>query len=95
MTPTAQALAIVVAAAAVGLVAPSAASATVPAKYANCTAFHRYYPHGAGRVGARDHVATGGHPVTSWTRNTNAYNTAVHYNARLDADHDYVFCEKA
>jgi hypothetical protein len=94
MSRAAQALALVVATATVGLVSPAAAHATVPAKYANCTNLRHYYPHGVGQVGAHDHV-TSGRPVTTWTHNTNAYNVAIHNNARLDADHDHVACEKA
>ena len=77
--------------ASLGLVAP--AQAAIPAKYANCTNLHRSYPHGVGRVGARDHVASGGRPVTTWTKSTTAYNTAMHYNRGLDRDHDYIACE--
>src|SRR3954468_4746135 len=78
--------------ASIGLIAP--AQATIPAKYANCTNLRHYYPHGVGRVGARDHVASGGRPVTTWTKSTTAYNTAVHYNAGLDRDHDFIACEQ-
>jgi hypothetical protein len=95
MSRVTYALALTLASAALGMISPAVANASVPPKYANCTNLHHYYPHGVGRVGARDHVAAGGHPVTTWTHSTNAYNTAIHYNARLDADHDYVACEKA
>ena len=73
---------------------PAPAQAAIPAKYANCTNFHRYYPHGLGRVGARDHVAAGAVPVTTWARSTAAFNLAMHYNRGLDRDHDYIACEK-
>ena len=92
MTTRSWVLAGVIAVTATGL-AP-AASATVPPKYANCTNLHHYYPHGVGRVGARDHVAAGSRPVTTFTKSTNAYNVAIHYNAGLDRDHDYIACEK-
>jgi hypothetical protein len=72
-----------------------AASAAVPAKYANCTNLHHYYPHGIGRLGARDHVAAGSRPVTTFTKSTTGYNLAIRYNAGLDRDHDYIACEKA
>lgn len=78
-----------------GVLAPMTANAAIPAKYANCTNLRQYYPHGVGRATARDHVTAGSRPVTTWTRSTTAYNTAVHYNAGLDRDHDYVACEKA
>jgi len=79
--------------ASLGVVVP--AQATIPAKYANCTNLHHYYPHGVGRVGARDHVAAGSRPVTTFTKSTTAYNTAIHYNAGLDRDHDSIACERA
>ena len=93
MTTRTWVLAGVIAVAATAL-AP-AANATVPAKYANCTNLHHYYPHGIGRVGARDHVAAGSRPVTTFTKYTYGYNVAIRYNAGLDRDHDYVACEKA
>jgi hypothetical protein len=74
---------------------PAAASATVPAKYANCTNLHHYYTHGVGRATARDHVSGTTPPVTTWKHDTAAYNTAIRYNAGLDRDHDAVACEKA
>jgi hypothetical protein len=80
-------------AASLGVAVP--AEATIPAKYANCTNLHRYYPHGVGRLGARDHVAAGSRPVTTFTKSTTAYNTAVRYNAGLDRDHDLIACEHA
>ena len=76
------------------LAVPGPAEAAIPAKYANCTNLHRYYPHGLGRVGARDHVAAGAVPVTTWARSTAAFNLAMHYNRGLDRDHDYIACEK-
>jgi hypothetical protein len=76
------------------LTAP-AAHATVPAKYANCTNLRHSYPHGVGRATAHDHVAAGSRPVTTWTKSTTAYNTAIHYNAGLDRDKDFVACERA
>lgn len=95
MNPRNGVLLVTLSAAFVGLIPAGAAQATIPAKYANCTNLHHYYPHGVGRVGARDHVAPGARPVTTWTHSTSAYNTAVHYNAGLDRDHDYIACERA
>jgi hypothetical protein len=76
------------------VVAPTAAHATIPAKYANCTNLNKTYPHGVGRSTARDHVATGARPVTTWKHDTAAYNTAIRYNRGLDRDKDYIACEK-
>jgi hypothetical protein len=76
------------------LVPAATAHASVPAKYANCTNLHRTYPHGVGRATARDRVATGGRPVTTWRRDTAAYNLAIRYNRGLDRDRDFVACEK-
>ena len=80
-------------AASLGVAVP--AEAAIPATYANCTNLHRTYPHGVGRLGARDHVAAGSRPVTTFTRSTTAYNTAIRYNAGLDRDHDQIACEHA
>jgi hypothetical protein len=88
-------LVVTLCAAGLGLLPAAAAQATIPSKYSNCTNLRGSYPHGVGRAGARDHVAAGARPVTTWTRSTSAYNTAVHYNASLDRDHDDIACEKA
>ena len=86
---------LVLATAVIGSVlAPTAAYATIPSKYANCTNLNKSYPHGVGRSTARDHVAAGAKPVTTWKHDTNAYNSAMHYNRGLDRDKDYIACEK-
>ncbi len=72
--------------AAVGTVGP--ASARVSASYKNCTALHKRYPHGVGKVGARDH--TSGTPVTTFRRSNRLYR----HNKRLDRDKDGIACEK-
>jgi hypothetical protein len=54
---------------------------------ANCTAMHRVYKHGVGRLHARDH--TSGTPVTTFYRNNALYNA----NARSDRDKDGIACE--
>ena len=92
MNRCATALAVVAVAASVGVAVP--ASASIPSKYANCTNLNRYYPHGVGRTTARDHVAAGAKPVTTWKHDTIAYNLAMHYNRGLDRDHDYIACER-
>ena len=44
---------------------------TAPPLYKNCTNLNKKYPHGLGRVGARDH--TSGTPVTNFKRSTKLY----------------------
>lgn len=70
--------------------APAHAGAT--GIYKNCDALHSKYKHGVGRAGARDR--TSGTPVTTFTRSTKAYNTAMSNNRRLDADKDGIACER-
>lgn len=86
---------VVVAGIALGAVlTPTGAQAAIPAKYANCTGLIRSYPHGVGRVGATDRVTGTSRPVTTWRRDTAAYNLAMHYNRGLDRDRDNVACER-
>jgi hypothetical protein len=75
-----------------------AAAISTPARAAvpwwkNCTAVHKRYLHGIGRVGAHDH--TSGKPVTTFKRSNKLYTTAVGHNRGLDRDHDGVACESA
>jgi hypothetical protein len=65
----------------------------VPWLYKNCTNLHKVYPHGVGRVGARD--KTSGTPVTTFWRSAPLYRLAMSYNRRLDRDQDGIACEKA
>jgi hypothetical protein len=58
-------------------------------KFANCTAAHRYYPHGIGKPGAHDH--TSGTPVTTFYVSTSLYLA----NTGLDHDRDAIACESA
>jgi hypothetical protein len=62
-------------------------------RYKNCTNLNRVWPHGLGRVGARDH--TSGTPVTNFKRSTRLYKLAMLYNRRLDGDKDGIACETA
>ena len=57
--------------------------------FRNCTAMHRVYPHGVGRLGAVDHTRSGKNPVTNFYRSTTIYNL----NTKSDADHDGIACE--
>jgi hypothetical protein len=68
------------------LVAPS--SSMTLSGFQNCAAMHKVYPHGVGRVGARDH--TSGTPVTTFKRSNRLYNA----NKGLDRDKDGIACEK-
>jgi hypothetical protein len=64
-----------------------------PPLYKNCTNLNKKYPHGLGKVGARDR--TSGTPVKNFKRSTKLYNRAMSYNRSLDRDKDGVACEKA
>lgn len=84
--------------AAVSLVAPFATDAlatvdTVPRLYKNCTNLNKRYPHGLGKLRARDR--TSGTSVTNFKRSTRLYNLAMSYNRGLDRDKDGIACEKA
>ena len=59
-------------------------------KFANCTALNRVYPHGVGKVGAKDKVKGKTKPVTNFTKNNALYKA----NAKSDRDKDGVACEK-
>jgi hypothetical protein len=69
-----------------------AAAAVIPALFKNCDAVHRRYPHGIGKLLARDH--TSGEPVTTFKRSTVLYNRAMSYNRGLDRDKDGIACEQ-
>jgi Excalibur calcium-binding domain len=70
----------------------AAAASAVAAPWKNCTQVNKKYPHGVGKVGARDH--TSGTPVTTFKRNNFLYKTAMRYNRGLDRDKDGIACEK-
>ena len=70
---------------------PSAGEA-MPRLYRNCTNYNKRYPHGVGRLLARD--KTSGTPVTNFKRSTVLYNTGMRYNRGLDRDKDGIACEK-
>jgi hypothetical protein len=74
-------------------VAPvSAATGAVPSLWKNCTNVHKRYPHGVGKLRARD--GTTGTPVTTFKRSTRLYNIAIKYHKDLDRDRDGIACEK-
>jgi hypothetical protein len=60
----------------------------------NCTELHKTYTHGIGRSNARDHVAKGAKPVTTWRKDTKGYNAVIAKNKGLDGDKDGIACEK-
>jgi hypothetical protein len=64
----------------------------IPALYENCTALNHKYPHGLGRLNAKD--KTSGVPATTFKRSTRLYNLADSYNGGLDRDNDKIACEK-
>ena len=68
------------------------ATARIPALYKNCTNLNKRYPHGVGKLHARD--KTSGQPVTNFRRSTTLYNRAMSFNKGLDRDKDGVACEK-
>lgn len=73
-------------------VASPSSGTAMPALYRNCTALNRKYPHGVGKLRARD--KTSGTPVTTFKRSTRLYNIAVSWNKGLDRDKDGIGCEK-
>jgi hypothetical protein len=65
------------------------ATAAVPKWAKNCEAVNKRYPHGVGRVGARD--KTTGDPVTNFKRSNALYEIAK----GRDRDKDKIACEQA
>lgn len=79
-----------------GSSAATSAAKTVPAApayFKSCKALNKRYPHGVGRVGARDR-APSRRPVTNFKRSNRIYGLALAYNPGLDSDHDGIACEK-
>jgi hypothetical protein len=63
---------------------PTAAT-RAPLLYKNRTNFNKRYPHGLGKLTARD--KTSGTPVTNVRRSTRTYNTAMRWNLFQGEDH--------
>jgi Excalibur calcium-binding domain len=84
----------VLAAGAIGWGSASAADApqALPPLWKNCMHVNKRYPHGVGKLGARD--KTSGTPVTNFKHSTVLYRTAMRYNRGLDRDKDGIACEK-
>jgi len=71
---------------------PGAFESPLPAPWKSCKQFDIRYPHGLGRVGARDRTA--GVPVRRFKRSNRLYLLAMAYNTGLDPDHDGIACER-
>ena len=71
----------------------SAEAATHPAWTKNCTQLNKKYPHGVGKVGAKDQSS--GRKVTNFKKSNSVYKTAMSHNRGLDRDGDGIACEKA
>lgn len=61
-------------------------------KFRNCSEMNRVYPHGVGRVGAKD--KTSGTPVTTFARNNALYDAIFRNRPSLDRDRDGIACER-
>ena len=72
--------------------AAGTAEGAAPLVYKNCTNLNKKYPHGLGKLLARDKAA--GDPVTNFKRSTRLYLVAMSHNKRLDGDKDGIACEK-
>lgn len=80
-----------VAVALTGATTSVADAAVKPQKYANCAALNKVYQHGVGKPGARDKVAAGAKPVTTFTKSLKIYKLQ---SRGLDRDKDGIACEK-
>jgi hypothetical protein len=72
-----------------GMFAATAGAVAPPWK--NCAQVNKKYPHGVGKVGARDKTA--GVPVTTFKRSNRLYEIAMNNNKGLDRDMDHIACE--
>lgn len=66
--------------------------------YTNCKTLNKKYPHGVGKIGARDRSTDGTileDPVTNFRRSNIIYAAAMAHNKGLDRDKDKIACEKA
>jgi hypothetical protein len=70
----------------------AAAANAVVAPWKNCTQVNKRYPHGVGKLHARD--KTSGTPVRTFKRSNTLYYTAMRHNRGLDRDKDAIACEK-
>ncbi len=91
MTPR---LAAGLAAAALALAPMTAAHAAMPDLYKNCTNYNKKFTHGVGTTTAKDKVAAGARPVTTFRKNNADFQKAMSFNKGLDRDKDKIACEK-
>jgi len=87
-----RAAATVVVLAAIALAIAGSAVAKMPPLYSSCAHLNARYPHGVGKVGARDHSSSG-QPVANFKRSNTIFAAAMSFNRGLDRDHDNVACE--
>lgn len=73
-------------------VSPADAAAK-PAWTKNCTALNKKYPHGVGKVNAKDKTSSK-KKVTNFKKSNSLYAQAMKYNKGLDRDKDGIACEK-
>jgi Excalibur calcium-binding domain len=78
----------------VAKVTSPSAGTVMPPLYKNCTNFNRRYPHGVGRLLARDKVRAGSEPVRNFRRSNRLFRIAMNWNKGLDRDKDNIACEK-
>jgi hypothetical protein len=65
-----------------------------PRLYRNCTNYNKRYPHGVGRLLARDRVRGDTEPVRNFKRSNRLYRIAMSWNRGLDRDGDKIAWEK-
>jgi hypothetical protein len=70
------------------LVAPTQSASASAREFKNCTAMHRVYPHGVGRLHAHD--KTKATPVTNFKHSNALYRA----NKKSDRDGDHIACEQ-
>jgi hypothetical protein len=70
------------------LVMPTESASATARSFKNCTAMHRVYPHGVGRLHAHD--KTSGTPVTNFKHSNALYRA----NSKSDRDGDHIACEQ-
>ena len=72
--------------------AAGTAEAAAPPLYKNCTNLNKRYPHGLGKLGARDKTSDAGDELQAQHEALPA--SRCRYNRGLDRDKDGIACEK-
>ena len=75
-----------------GVAAVLAAAPAQAVSWTNCTNVQKTYPHGVGKVTARDR--TSGVPVINFKNSNAVYAAAMQARSGLDGDKDGIACEK-